>query len=131
MFLVTFDTNLFTNQIRISATKVKFGDLKFSMDISRGYPRARIISVKSFDAEEELYMRSLQDKTQLCDVAPVQHSIARDSLISLNQYERISSAQCVNVLHIKHLVLPPWFYHQTGFNEGLTAISGIFVFLVS
>lgn len=38
---------LFTSHMRISATKVKFGVLKFSIDINRGYPRALIISVKS------------------------------------------------------------------------------------
>ncbi len=40
-------TYRFTSQMRTSATRGKFGDLKFSMEMRRGYPRARIISVKS------------------------------------------------------------------------------------
>lgn len=38
---------LFTSQIKISATKGKFGVLKLCMEISRGYPRALSVSVKS------------------------------------------------------------------------------------
>lgn len=38
---------LFTSHIKISATKGKFGVLKLCMEISRGYPRALSISVKS------------------------------------------------------------------------------------
>ena len=38
---------LFTNQMSTSATNLKLGDLKFSIDMRREYPKARIISVKS------------------------------------------------------------------------------------
>jgi len=39
--------NLFTSHTSISATNGKFGERKFSIEMSRVYPRPRIISVKS------------------------------------------------------------------------------------
>ena len=45
----SYNTHRFTSHIRTSATRGKFGDLKFSIDINLGYPKARIISVKSID----------------------------------------------------------------------------------
>lgn len=44
---VSLITNLFTSQRSTSETSMKFGVWKFSMDMSRGYPSALIISVKS------------------------------------------------------------------------------------
>lgn len=38
---------LITSHCNISFTKGKFGYLKFSNDMSLGYPKARIISVKA------------------------------------------------------------------------------------
>ncbi|KAG7274455.1 hypothetical protein CRUP_001420 [Coryphaenoides rupestris] len=46
-------THLFTSQMRISATRPKLGVRKFSIETSRGYPSARIISVKSGERREE------------------------------------------------------------------------------
>jgi len=45
--------------MRISATKGKFGDLKFSMEMRRGYPSARIISVKSTYPDHNKYSYTL------------------------------------------------------------------------
>lgn len=44
---VSLITNLFTSQRSTSETSMKFGVWKFSIDMSRGYPSALIISVKS------------------------------------------------------------------------------------
>lgn len=44
---VSLITNLFTSHSSTSDTSMKFGVWKFSMDMSRGYPSALIISVKS------------------------------------------------------------------------------------
>lgn len=41
---------LFTSHFNTSATSGKFGFLKFSMEINRGYPSALVISVKSENA---------------------------------------------------------------------------------
>lgn len=38
---------LLTSHCNISFTKGKFGNLKFSNEMSLGYPKARIISVKA------------------------------------------------------------------------------------
>ena len=43
----TLETYLCTIQYKISATRAKLGVRKFSTDMRRGYPNARMISVKS------------------------------------------------------------------------------------
>ena len=69
-FIQTLDVlhYLFTSQMRTSATRGKLGDLKFSIDINLGYPKALIISVKSekFTGTRFQYVRRLPILNTFC-----------------------------------------------------------------